>query len=219
MNRFALYVLAVIAVAGWVAAVTVTRRIDAMTSANAARIIRASDFTEADVSRNVDVDMPGFTAPEGSEGVARITGSVDFGEPDEWNDDMHADVGTSPEPGSFTEPTDTGNGPMSACAISPADIRGGADVSIVRADGDAFARVDWWAEIRLPDRTTVRRDATLPLSRVNVRPEVVTRHRAVVGRIRPFRQWRTGWVAGAGLTVGIDGRVDVAGFVGYAIQF
>lgn len=162
-------VLLACVLAMWQCSVRGDRLFDAQAAASRAEL-EARQYRDALLKKpSVPPDVP--RTPEVVP-ISRTVGAVDFGPPrpvESVSTTPPERVGPPILP-SASHGTSSGGAP---CDIRPDDLRGGCDTSTLLLGRQPMVRIDWWAEVRLPDGSTVRRDATLAPLILEVSPSVV----------------------------------------------
>ena len=196
-------------------------------SAEAAEAMTAAGWAAFLARAKVEAPIP---VPAGARPVAVVVGTVPYGprkplSPGPGEAFSPAPSWTAPGPGDETPLIE--ERPIKETAPkfewpTPADLAGGCSTTIVEAGGGWWAKSLWTGRLRLPDGgEVVRPDVELELQRVEVRRAVVADcpKRLALG-VRSPKAWRTGWVAGAGVSYDpASARVAPALFLGYGVQF
>lgn len=133
----------------------------------AAAALEKKGFHEVEVVRKPSLPSDVPKTP-GVRPIARVRGAVDFGPARVLPSPVTLPLGPVGDSPSLTAPglppTSGGNCPQPTAA----DLRGGCDTSIVLIEARPFARTTWWAEVRLADGSTLKREALLEPLEVEV---------------------------------------------------
>lgn len=158
LNRAALYLLAVLAIAGWLVVWWYAGRSEQVPDPEAERVLNAKGFFRATGPAVLPPGLPAGTKP-----IASIRGRVSFGPPATTDAPRGpgADNATASGPPPLDRDAPASGPPCSTWNVTASDLSGGCTAEIVDLAGRPLARLYWDGAVRIPDGRVVTRGPEL----------------------------------------------------------